>query len=187
MQHRENFICAGFFVLALNIKANKKWPEKCLWKTLFSVLANLNFREIDSTCGSFKKDIHAPDEKTMIKLGSTRLLLSRESQLITAQDKAIPMLTLHATLMLAIRCSHYSSVSKCKVKTDLDGNEKLPNHLDLKRSVKSIYPWSLWQCFSVCIDSHFLFPCSSHRVSNAGAEHSTASTVPRSASKGGNQ
>lgn len=57
-----------------------------------------------------KKETHAPDEKTMTKLGSTRLLLlSRESQLITAQDNAVPMLALHATLMLAIRCSHYSS------------------------------------------------------------------------------
>ena len=44
-----------------------------------------------------KKEIHAPDEKTMTKLGSTRLLLSGESQLITAQDNAVPMLALYAT------------------------------------------------------------------------------------------
>lgn len=65
---------------------------------------------MDSTCGSFKKEIHAPDERTMTKLGCTRLLLSIESQLITAQDNAVPMLAPHATLMLAIRCSHYSSL-----------------------------------------------------------------------------
>lgn len=80
--------------------------------------------------------------------------------------------------------SLFFPVSQCKVKTDFDGDEKLPNHLDLSRPVKSVHPWSLWQCFSVCIDSHFLSPCSSLTVSDAGAEHST---VPRSASKGGNQ
>lgn len=67
------------------------------------------------------------------------------------------------------------------MKTHLDGNEKLPNHLDLERRVKYVYPWSWWQCFSVCIDTHFLSPRSSLRVSDAGAERSTASTVPRSA------
>lgn len=48
-------------------------------------------------------------KKTMTKLGSARLLLSRESHLITELDNAVPMLALDATLMLAIRCSHYSS------------------------------------------------------------------------------
>lgn len=95
------------------------------------------------------------------------------------------MLAPYAPLLHAMKCSDYSSMClNVKWKEIWGDNEKLPNHLDLFRSMKSVYPWSLWQCFSVCIDSHFLSPCSSLRVSDAGAEHST---VPRSASKGGNQ
>lgn len=52
-------------------------------------------------------------------------------------------------------------------------------------SVESVYHWSPRQPVSVCIDSRFLSACSSLRVS--AAQHSAAGTVPRSASKGGNQ
>lgn len=57
-----------------------------------------------------KKVSHAPDANTMAKLCPARLFSSKETQLIKAQDNAATVFTLYATLMLAIRCSHYSSL-----------------------------------------------------------------------------
>lgn len=56
------------------------------------------------------------NEKTMKNLA---LLLSRESQLITAQDCPAPMFALYATLMLAIRCSHYSSMCRNAMRKEI--------------------------------------------------------------------
>lgn len=64
---------------------------------------------MDSTCGSLKKKKRCAGGEDNDKTWLCTPASIRESQLITAQDNAVPMLALfYATLMLAIKRSHYS-------------------------------------------------------------------------------
>lgn len=151
---------------------------------LLTIPANVNKLYMDRWHIMFLKKVsHAPDANTMAKLCPARLFSSKETQLIKAQDNAATVFTLYATLMLAIRCSHYSSLC-------LNAKWKQIWTATVTRSLRSQLVCEIHHddslSLSVSIAISFS-PCSSLRVSYAGAQHSTASTVPQSASKGGNQ